>query len=96
MIDFTQVTDRNLLEMCKRGDDDAWRYLYAFVLAICSWSRYRGSLHAEPEDLAQEIVLHLLDKAMAELKSGDSFRAFVKRVTVNRIEWPGYRRLFKS
>lgn len=69
--------------MCLRGDEAAWAYLYNYVLSIARSPRFR--LRETPEDMAQSIVCHLLEKGIDRLKDSRAFRAYVRRVSVNLI-----------
>jgi RNA polymerase sigma factor (sigma-70 family) len=80
MIDFRTIPDKDLYEMCARGDDGAWKYLYNYILAICKWKDIDG-----PEDMTSKVVLELLEKAIKKVKQKDRFRYFVKTMVRNRI-----------
>ena len=69
--------------MCLRGDESAWGYLYNYVLAIIRSPRFR--LRESPEDMAQSIICHLLDKGIDRVKDSRAFRAYVRRVAVNLV-----------
>lgn len=69
--------------MCLRGDEAAWAYLYNYVLSIARSPRFR--LREAPEDIAQSIVCHLLEKGIDRLKDSRAFRAYIRRVSVNLI-----------
>jgi RNA polymerase sigma factor (sigma-70 family) len=84
MIDFNGVPDEDLYGMCIRGDEGAWQYMYNYILTICKWKKW--NLADEPEETAGEIVLHLIDKAIRKIKDKNSFRNFVKTITVNKIK----------
>jgi RNA polymerase sigma factor (sigma-70 family) len=83
MMDFRQISNPDLYQMCLRGDDSAWGYVYRYVLTIARSPRFR--LRETPEDMAQSIVCHLLDKGIDRLKDGNAFRAYVRQVAVNQI-----------
>jgi len=70
------------LEMCLRGEEEAWAYVYNMVLGICRWPRW--NLRDSAEDLAQAIVLFLLEKGLKECREKPSFRAFVRKVAFIR------------
>ena len=82
-MDFRQVTNEDLYQMCLRGDEPAWEYVYRYVLAIARSPRWR--LRDTPEDMAQDIVGHLLTKGIETVKKQGAFRGFIKRVAVNKI-----------
>jgi RNA polymerase sigma factor (sigma-70 family) len=83
MMNFSAVTNQDLYQMCLRGDESAWGYLYNYVLTIARSPRFR--LREAPEDMAQSIVCHLLDKGIDRLQDHRAFRSFVRRVAVNLI-----------
>lgn len=84
MIDFKSVKDRDLFEMCQSGDDDAWKYLYTYILEICKWNRW--NLSVAPEDLAQDTTLEVIKKGIRAAKKKDSFRYYVKKIAINKIK----------
>jgi RNA polymerase sigma factor (sigma-70 family) len=84
MIDFNRVTDEDLYGMCSSGDENAWEYLFNYVLRICEWKKW--TLKDQPEEMAQSILFHLIDKAMEKVKYRDKFRNFVKMTAINRIK----------
>ncbi len=78
-----EVPDRELYLRCCQGEEEAWRYLYGYVLAIARWTRW--GLGTLAEDMAQVVLVSLMERGLATVRSADSFRSFVKRTTVNRI-----------
>lgn len=86
MIDFNRVPDEDLYGMCLKGDEDAWRYIYNFILHICQWRRW--NLKDKPE-LAQATVFHLINNDlnnMRKCEKKNKFRNFIKWVTINKIK----------
>lgn len=84
MIDFKTVSDEDIYGMCIQGDEDAWRYVYNFILAICKWNKW--DLKDDPEEMAQDISMHLIEKAIRKVKEKTKFRSFVKVTTINKIK----------
>lgn len=84
MIDFNALSDEDTYGMCIEGDEGAWQYMYNYILAICKWKKW--SLKDEPAELAQEITLFLIDKAIKKVKKKNKFRNFVTIMTVNKIK----------
>jgi RNA polymerase sigma factor (sigma-70 family) len=80
MIDFRAVPDEDLYEMCVRGDDGAWKYLYNYILTICRWTDID-----DPEDMTSKVTVELLEKALKKVEKKDRFRYFIKVMTRNRI-----------
>lgn len=78
-----KVSDRELYFRCCQGDEDAWRYLYGYVLSIARWGKW--GLGETAEDIAQTVLVSLMERGLAMVRSADSFRSFVKRATVNRV-----------
>jgi RNA polymerase sigma factor (sigma-70 family) len=78
-----KVSDRELYLRCCQGDEEAWSYLYGYVLSIARWGRW--GLGEAAEDIAQAVLLSLMERGLAMVRSADSFRSFVKRATVNRV-----------
>ena len=84
MIDSNAISDEDLYEMCIQGDEDAWQYVYNYILIICKWGKW--DLRDEPEELAQQITLHLLEKGLKKAREKMKFRNFIKVMTINKIK----------
>jgi len=82
-LSFSKVPSEDLYGMCLAGEESAWKYVYNYVLSIARWPRW--SLRESPEDLAQRIVLFLLETGLAQAREPKAFRGFVRRVAVNKI-----------
>ena len=80
-MDYAKLSSEDLYEMCLRGDESAWWYVYCYVLAIAKSPRWR--LSDTPNDMAQSIVCHLLDRGLESVRQPEAFRSFVRRVAVN-------------
>lgn len=78
-----RLSDRELFLRCCNGDEEAWRYLNGYVLSIARWARW--GIGDAAEDLAQAVLLHLMERGLAMVRSADAFRSFVRRTTINRI-----------
>ncbi|MEW5914728.1 MAG: RNA polymerase sigma factor [Thermodesulfobacteriota bacterium] len=85
MINFSSdnISNQELYEMCAAGDESAWEYVYNYVLSVARWPRWGP--RESPEDLAQAIVLHLLEKGMRQVRQPAAFRGYIRRVAVNKI-----------
>jgi RNA polymerase sigma factor (sigma-70 family) len=66
------------------GDEGAWRYTYHYILIICGWKKW--NLRDSPEDMAQQILAHLLEKAIKKVKEKEKFRNFIKTMNINKIK----------
>lgn len=84
MIDYSAIPDEDLYGMCLDGDQGAWQYTYNYILTVCNWRKW--DLLDEPEELAQQITLHLIEKAIKKIKEKTKFRNFVKVMTINKIK----------
>lgn len=84
MIDFNVVPDEDLYGMCIQGDEGAWQYMYNYILTICRWKKW--DLKDDPEELAQDITMHFIEKALGKVKEKNKFRNFVKIMTINKIK----------
>jgi len=82
-INYQALPAEDLHQMCLRGDQGAWTFIYNYVLAICRWKKW--NLRDDPQDLAQAIVIHLIEKGIDNLRDEKAFLAFVKRLAVNHI-----------
>ena len=82
-MDFSQLPNTDLHQMCLRGDDAAWGYIYNYVLKIARSPLWR--LRESPEDMAQGIVCHLLGKGIDQVHDPKAFRGFVCAVAKNFI-----------
>ena len=78
-----QVSDRELFLRCCQGDEEAWGYLYGYVLSVARWPQW--GLGGSAEDVAQTVLLQLMEKGLGMVRSADAFRSFVKRSTINRV-----------
>ena len=78
-----EVSDRELYLRCCQGDEEAWGYLFSYVLSIARWGKW--GLGDRAEDIAQAVVLSLMERGLAKVRQADSFRSYVKRTTVNRV-----------
>ena len=74
-----------LYHACLRGDMDAWKYVYGYVAKIVRSSRWYLSDRQALDDLAQEIVCHLLDKGLDKVQEPAAFKGYIRRVAINRI-----------
>ena len=86
MIDFDEksISNEELYEMCLSSDESAWEYLYNYVLQITWWPKW--NLRGSQEDLAQSIILFLMEKGIHKVEVKASFRNFVKKVAINKIK----------
>jgi RNA polymerase sigma factor (sigma-70 family) len=84
MIDFNTISDEDLYQMCIQGDEDAWQYVYNYILTICKWGKW--NLNDEPEEFAQQITLHLIEKGIKKLREKMKFKNFIKVMTINKIK----------
>jgi RNA polymerase sigma factor (sigma-70 family) len=73
----------NLYQRCLRGDEDAWEYIHNFVHFIVG--RKCRTLRFNIDDMAQEIVYHLLNKGIDSVKNPAAFCGYIKKVTTNYI-----------
>lgn len=87
MVNFNAVADRDLYEMCCQGDEGAWQYIYNYiykcVMETCKKRNWK--LRDDFDEMAQQITIHLLEKALKKVKETDKFRNFVRVVAVNKI-----------
>ncbi|OQW98151.1 MAG: hypothetical protein BWK74_05275 [Desulfobacteraceae bacterium A6] len=81
MLDYKNLPDEDLYGMCLAGDEDAWKYLYNYILKICEWWRI-----SYPEDMASKVTEELLKGRIGTLRKKDRFRYFVKLLTQSRIK----------
>lgn len=83
MIDFRAIKDADLYGMCETGDEDAWKYLYNYILKICEGWRWRSI--RSPEDIASRVTMELLEGRIRTVRRKDRFLHFVKLLTQSRI-----------
>jgi RNA polymerase sigma factor (sigma-70 family) len=83
MIDYNAVSDADLYGMCLAGEEGAWRYLYNYILTVCRWKKWDLP---DYEEMAQQITLHVIEKAIKKAKEKDKFRGFIKKTAVNKIK----------
>lgn len=80
-------TPASLLDRLRRpGDQDAWRrFVELYTPMIYHWARQAGLDETEATDLAQEVLLKLVQKLPEfQYDQTKSFRAWLKTVTLNR------------
>jgi len=82
-IEFSRLEDTKLFDLCEKGDEPAWAYLFSYVHGITRWKRW--NLGSNAEDIVQNVMLTLIEKGIRMVKDHKNFRAFVKRVTINKI-----------
>jgi len=71
------MADTDLYNRCLRGDEEAWMQVYEFVYRITG--RFRNPWLGR-EDMAQEIVSHLLTKGIDQVRNPAAFTGFVRVV----------------
>lgn len=82
-LNFKDISSQDLYEMCVRGEESAWHYLYNYIRKIIVKKQGR---YSEPvDDMAQNVVCHLLNGAIDRVRDKAAFRGFVRRVTVNLL-----------
>ncbi len=80
-MDFSKVDNVDLYGMCLRGDEEAWAYLYNYILCVARSKHWR--LKDQPEDVAQAVVCNLLTKGIDMVQNAKAFRGFVRTATRN-------------
>jgi RNA polymerase sigma-70 factor (ECF subfamily) len=84
----TLSTSSSLLERVKSNDPTAWqRLVEVYGPLVYRWSRDSGLQGADAKDIAQE-VFTVLTRKMGDFRRdrpGDSFRAWLKTITLNKI-----------
>ena len=73
----------DLYHRCASGDEKAWEYLYGYVLSVARWARW--GLDDAAEDIAQSVVLRLLDNGLSKVKRPAHFRRYARTMTINSI-----------
>ncbi len=75
-----------LARVQSRGDQEAWRrFVELYTPLLSLWAKRIGMQAADAADLAQDVLLLLLAKLPDfDLQRDGSFRAWLRRVTVNR------------
>jgi RNA polymerase sigma factor (sigma-70 family) len=81
MLDFRMIKDADLYGMCVAGEEDAWKYLYNYILRICEGWRI-----SRPEDVAGQVTLELIEGRLGTVRKKDQFRQFVKMLTKSRLK----------
>ena len=83
MIDYKNMPDVDLCEMCQQGDEGAWQYLYNYIFVICRNRRWNLN---DPEDMASKTTMKLLDNVINKVKDKNKFKNFVAIITINLIK----------
>jgi len=83
-LDWRRVSDEDLYQMCLRGEEEAWGYVYHYLLSIVRWPRWQ--LYDAPEDMAQTVVESLIAGKIGKVRTPQAFRAFLRQVAINAIK----------
>ncbi|MFO8031460.1 MAG: sigma-70 family RNA polymerase sigma factor [Desulfohalobiaceae bacterium] len=79
----SDISQKELFELCSQGDERAWEWVYNYVLSISRWPRW--NIRFRSEDMAQSIVLFLLEEGLQKVERPESFKFFIKKVAVSKI-----------
>lgn len=87
MVDYNAISDEDLYGMCVAGDEGAWKYLYNYVNASIGKICNRRSWHLKDghDEMAQVVVVHLIEYGLEMVREKNKFRGFVITVTLNKI-----------
>ena len=81
------VDSKVLYNGCLKMDMDAWNYVYRIVYGTVN--KYTSPWHLADadarKDMVQDIVCHLLDKGLDQVREPEKFTGYIRRVTVNRL-----------
>jgi RNA polymerase sigma factor (sigma-70 family) len=77
------MDNEELYRRCVANDEAAWETVYNYVLAIARLPRWR--LRESPRDMAQSIVLFLIEKGIGEVRQPAAFRGFIRMVAHRKI-----------
>jgi RNA polymerase sigma factor (sigma-70 family) len=80
---FKGIKEEELYDMCKRGEQEAWQYVFNYIVFVCKGAGMKDD--DDKNDMAQSIILNLLDGGLAKCKRKESFKTFLKVVTINRV-----------
>ena len=83
MIDYKQVADSMLYEMCLDNDGDAWDYVYKYATGVCQFWNVPEYIN---EEEARIMVEKLWEGGILKVKNKDHFRYFLKMAIQNRIK----------
>lgn len=83
-IEFSSLSNEDLYNQCMRGDEQAWQYVYNYILLLCRKNHWDRS--EAPEDTAQSVISHLLTKGIDQVREIAAFRGFIRMVTLNFIK----------
>ena len=88
MINFNAIPDEDLYGMCVRGDEDAWQYIYNYIYrcitGVCKGKDWK--LKDDYDEMAQEVTVHLIEKALKKVREKNKFRNFLRVMTINKIK----------
>jgi RNA polymerase sigma factor (sigma-70 family) len=77
---YGEMTNEELYEMCIRGDDGAWTYVYNYILKHVKW------WIEDREDLAGEVFTNLMEKGIKMVKNKNSFKQYINSMIYNEIK----------
>jgi RNA polymerase sigma factor (sigma-70 family) len=77
-----------LYKRCLNGDDEAWGFLYAFVLSIIK-RRFPSMDNNWAQDKGQMVMLHIRNKMLSRRFNPEiNFFSYVGQITLNKIrDW---------
>ncbi len=77
------MDNQELYRRCMANDEQAWEIVYNYVLRIAHWPHW--DLRESPRDMAQSIVLFLIEKGIHEVRQPEAFRGFIRMVSQRKI-----------
>lgn len=75
---------KELYRRCCEGEEAAWGYVYNYALQVAR----SGAPNLEgvgPEDVAQEVVMSLVDGGLESVQEPAAFKSFIRRATAHRV-----------
>ena len=89
--EIEKLRDEELYDLCRANIEEAWLYLFNYILGLVRWYRFNkypdleDLLGASCEDIAAECMSHVFEVALPKVREPSRFRAFVRVVVHHKL-----------
>ncbi len=86
-LNLDSLSEEELIELCNKGNDDAWgllyRRFYMYIFHLVKGKNYRFSLE-DTEDITHEVFIDLV-KGLPNFKKQSLLKTYIYTLTINRV-----------
>lgn len=86
-LNLDSLSEEELIELCIKGNDDAWgllyRRFYMYIFHLVKGKNYRFSLE-DTEDITHEVFIDLV-KGLPNFKKQSLLKTYIYTLTINRV-----------